>query len=44
MQDFRGKGSWFVPKVPVQDFPGGAVIRTPGFHCRGHGLDLWSGN
>ena len=24
--------------------PGGPVVRTPHFHCRGHRLDPWSGN
>ena len=22
----------------LRDFPGGPVVRTPSFHCRGHGL------
>ena len=26
------------------DFSGGPVVRTPSFHCRGHGFDPWSGN
>ena len=26
------------------DFPGGPVVRTPCFHCCGHGFDPWSGN
>ena len=26
------------------DFPGGPVVRTPSFHCRGRGFDPWSGN
>ena len=26
------------------DFPGGPVVKTPRFHCRGLGLDPWSGN
>ena len=25
------------------DFPGGPVVQTPCFHCRGHGFDSWSG-
>ena len=25
------------------DFPRGPVVRTPGFQCRGHGFDPWSG-
>ena len=27
-----------------RDFPGGPVLRTLHFHCRGHGFDPWSGN
>ena len=27
-----------------RDFPGGPVIKTPRFHCRGHRFDPWSGN
>ena len=27
----------------VGDFPGGPMVRTLHFHCRGHGLDPWSG-
>ena len=26
------------------DFPGGPVVKTLGFHCRGHEFDPWSGN
>ena len=26
------------------DFPGGPVVKTLRFHCRGHGFDPWSGN
>ena len=25
------------------DFPGGLVVKTLGFHCRGHRFDPWSG-
>ena len=27
-----------------QEFPGDPVVKTLDFHCRGHGLDPWSGN
>ena len=27
-----------------RDFPGGPVVRTLGFHCRGFGFNLWSRN
>ena len=26
------------------DFPGGPVVKTLHFHCRGHGFDPWLGN
>ena len=25
--------------IQKQDFPGGTVVKTPCFHCRGHGFD-----
>ena len=25
-------------------FPGGPVVKLSWFHCRGHGLDPWSGS
>ena len=31
-------------EVTCREFPGGPVVRTPRFHCRGPGLDPWSGN
>ena len=31
-------------KNQVGDFPGGPVVRTRSFHCRGQGLHHWSGN
>ena len=27
---------------PLGEFPGGPVVRTPTFHCRGHWFDPWS--
>ena len=30
--------------VCSEDFPGSPVVKTPRFHCRGHGFDPWSGN
>ena len=27
-----------------RDFPGGPVVKTPRFQCRGRGFDPWSGN
>ena len=29
--------------APLWDFPGSPVVKTPSFHCRGHGFDPWSG-
>ena len=26
------------------DFPRGPVVKTPNFHCRGHGFNPWSVN
>ena len=26
------------------DFPGGPVVKTLPFQCKGHGFDLWLGN
>ena len=31
-------------KTTYWDFPGGPVVKTPSFHCRGLGFDPWSGN
>ena len=28
----------------LQDFPGGPVVKTPHFHCRGHGFNPWQGS
>ena len=27
-----------------ESFPGGVVVKSACFQCRGHGLDPWSGN
>ena len=29
--------------LKILDFPGGPVVKTLRFHCRGHGFDPWSG-
>jgi len=26
-----------------RDFPGGPIVKTPGFHCREYGFDPWPG-
>ena len=31
-------------KTTMRDFPGGPVVKTPCFHCRGHEFNPWSGN
>ena len=33
-----------VKKVKRRDFPGGPVVKTPHFHCRGRVFEPWSGN
>ena len=30
-------------KCPSYDFSGGLVVKTPYFHCKGHGFYPWSG-
>ena len=30
--------------IKARDFTGGPVVKTLGFHRRGHGFDPWSGN
>ena len=30
-------------KEVKMDFPGGSVVKTPHFQCRGHGFHPWSG-
>ena len=30
-------------KKNIQGFPGGLVVKTLGFHCKGHRFDPWSG-
>ena len=31
-------------EMSIEDFPGGPVVKTLRFHCRGHGFDHWSEN
>ena len=33
-----------IKKITVRDIPGGSVVRTSCFHCRGHGFDTWLRN
>ena len=33
-----------IKKSTNRDFPGGPVVKTPSFQCRGHGFNPWSGN
>ena len=35
---------WKQLEIIKGDLPGGPVVRTPRFHCRGHRFNLWSGN
>ena len=32
-----------VKRNEVLDFPGGPVVKTPSFHCKGCRFDPWSG-
>ena len=34
----------FLTKIHGRDFPGGAVVMTLSFHCRGHGFEPWLRN
>ena len=39
------QGTLCIPMQSIDwDFPGGPVVKTPRFHCRGHRLDPWLGN
>ena len=41
---FRKKNTYLMfKKKRSRDFPGGPVVKTPLFHCRGHGFDPWLG-
>ena len=31
----------FLKKWKYRDFPGGPVVKTPRFHCRGHRFNPW---
>ena len=31
-------------KIKEREFPGGPMVRTPHFHCRGHGFNPWLQN
>ena len=42
-QSGRFKSSCLQETMAV-DFPGGPIIKTPAFHCRGHRFDPWSRN
>ena len=33
----------FITLNAYGEFPGGPVVKTPCFHCRGHGFDHWLG-
>ena len=38
-ESFRVDEKWY-----HWDFPGGPVVKTPYFQCRGHKFNPWSGN
>ena len=33
-----------IKKYKFPDFPGGLVVKTQPFHCKGHRSDPWLGN
>ena len=33
----------FMKNLTQWDLPDDLVVKTPGFHCRGHRFDPWSG-
>ena len=39
--------AWALQRMDYQerprDLPGGPVVKTPHFHCRGHRFNPWSG-
>ena len=37
-------GNKFKMSEVLGEFPGGPVLKTPCFHFRGRGFNLWSGN
>ena len=41
---YRGVRLLLFTKGEMREFPGGPVVRTPHFHCRGHRFNPWSGN
>lgn len=36
--------NYYLKTLKQEEFPDGPVIRNPGFHCRGQGLDIWFEN
>ena len=34
----------YSPESPAKGLPWCPVVKTPGFHCKGSGISLWSGN
>ena len=44
-QTRRGRGSWKEGDGSVlRNYPGGPVVTTSHFQCRGRGFNLWLGN
>ena len=39
----EGNDSLSLTQTGGEDFPGGPGVKTPCFHCRGHGFDPWTG-
>ena len=40
----KGAFQWNFKSSELRDFPGGAVVKTLCFQCKGHEFDLWLGN
>ena len=40
----KGAFQWNFKSSQLRDFPGGAVVKTLCFQCKGHESDLWLGN
>ena len=43
-QQWQDSNAHHYKKKPGQDFPGGPVVKTPCFQCRGCGFNLWLEN
>ena len=44
IEEHPGQRKASLVKTTRRDFPGGPVVKTLSFQCRGHRFDPWSGN